>query len=146
MEGWPTTTDEYTWAVFRTPWHVNFQRVFWNRMFRALKEPSFSGSITLEILKVWRWSFFSKWWKFYLNFKNVIITPENVFGFEDKCVGTCCRNFCLLWQEYMQSTVNVLKDGRNISDRTKRPGTQLPLFNFNGRFTNKCCCAELSSV
>ena len=47
-------------------------------------------------MKVWRWSFFKKCWKFDADFKNAIKIWENVFGFEENCVGTCCANFSLL--------------------------------------------------
>ena len=59
---------------------------------------------------------------------------EKVFGFEDNCVITCCRNFSLLRQEYMWSVVNVLRDGPSISDWTKRHDTQLTLFDIQGKF------------
>ena len=58
---------------------------------------------------------------------------ENVFGFEDNCIATCCGKFSLLWQEYMQSAVSVLKEGPNISDPTKRHDTALNLFDINGK-------------
>ena len=122
-----------TSAVFGTTSHFNFQREFWNRIFRAFKEPHFPKSVTPKILKVWRWYFFSKTWKFYVHFKNAIKISQNVFGFLNNCVGTCCGNFSELWQEYMRSTVNVLKDGPNISDKTKRHDTQLALFDINGK-------------
>ena len=64
--------------------------------------------------------FYWKWWIFYVDFKNAIKVRENIFGFEDNCLGTCCGNFSLLWQEYKWSPVNVLKDGPNISHPTKR--------------------------
>ena len=89
MESWPTSAAVQSWAVFRTPWHVNFPCVFWNRIIVALEEPYFPESITPELLKVWRWSLFSKCSKFYVDLKNAIITQENIFGFEGKCVGTC---------------------------------------------------------
>ena len=74
------------------------------------------------------------------------MTPENVFGFEDKCVGTCWRNFCLSWQEYMWSDINVSKDDPHISGPTKRYDTELTLFDVNGKLSYNCCCAELSRV
>ena len=61
-------------------------------------------------------------------------TAENVFGFEDSCVGTCFGNFSPLWEEYMWSAVNVLKVDPNISDPTNRHETQLTLFDINGKF------------
>ena len=74
------------------------------------------------------------------------MTSENVLGFEDKCIGTCYMNFHLLWQEYMWLAVNVLKDGGNFSDSTKRDNTQLTLFNINWKLFYKCRCGDLSSV
>ena len=73
-------------------------------------------------------------------------TTENVFGFADNCVGTCFGNFSLLWQEYMWSADNVLKDGPNISDATKRHNTQLTLFDIKGKFGWKCWSADFNSV
>ena len=51
-----------------------------------------------------------------------------------------------LWQEYMWSVVNVIKDGLKISDPTKKHDTQLALFDINGTLAYKCCCGDLSSV
>ena len=146
MESRPTSAAAQSWAVFRTPSHLNFRRMFWNRIIRAFKEPHFSVSITLEILKAWRLFFFSKWSKLYVVFENWIIIPENVIAFEDKCVGTCWMNFRLLWQEYMWLAVNVLKDAGNISDSTKRRDKQLTFFNINWKLFYKCGCGDLSSV
>ena len=87
----------------------------------------FSESIRPEILKLWRVYLFLKSSKFHVDCKNAIKVPENGYGFEDTCVGTCFGNFSLLWQEYLWSAVNVLKDGRHISDRTKRHDTRLTL-------------------
>ena len=94
----------------------------------------------------WRWSIVSKCSKFYVDFKNAKKVSENVFGFEDKCIGTCYRNFSLLWEENMWSAANVLKDGPNISDSTKRHDTQLTFFDINGKLAWKCCRADFSSV
>ena len=40
--------------------------------------------------------FFSKSLKFLGHLKYAIMSPGRVLCFEDKCVGTCYRNFCLL--------------------------------------------------
>ena len=146
MESWPRVGAVQSWAAFRTPWLVNFRRVFWRRKSRAFREPDFLESITPEILKVSRGSFSWKCSKSYVDFKNALITSVNAFGFEDKSVGPCCMNFCLLWQEHMWSSVNVLKGGPNVSDATKRHDTQLTLFDINGKLAYNFCCAELSSV
>ena len=70
---------------------------------------------------------------FDIYFKNAKITPETAFGWEDKWVRTCCMKFCLLWEEYMWSAVNVLKYGPNIWNPTKRHDTEVTLFDINGK-------------
>ena len=135
MEDWPASATVQNWAVFSTPSNIILRRVFWNRIGRALKVPDFWKSITPEILKVWRWSWFLKGSKFYVGLKNAIIILENDFGLEGKCVGTSSRNFCLLWQEYMWSDGNVLKDGPNMSDPTKRHDRKLTFFDINGKLS-----------
>ena len=77
-------------------------------------------SITSEKLKLWRWYFVSKSSKLYVDFKIAIKLVQNAYRFEDNCVWACCGNLCQLWQEYMWSLVNVLKNGPNILDTTKR--------------------------
>ena len=71
--------------------------------------------------------------RIFVDFKNAITLPEKIFTIEDICVWICRGNFCQLWQEYMWSAVNVLKDDPNISDLTKRHDTQLNLFDVNGK-------------
>ena len=110
----------HTSAVFWTHEHVKSQRVFWNRSFKAFKYLHFSESITSDILKLWRWSFFSKRPKFYVDFENAIKLRGNVDRFEHSCVWTCSDSFCQLSQEYMGSALNVLKSGPKISDPTNR--------------------------
>ena len=53
------------------------------------------------MFNLWDWSFFSKCSKFYVDFENAIKIWENVLGFEDNCVWTCCENFCQLWWEHV---------------------------------------------
>ena len=88
METWSTSSAVQSSAVFTTLWHVTVRRVISNRIIRAFKEPHFSESITPEILKLWKWSFFTKCSKFCLSLKNAIITQENSFSFEDKSFGS----------------------------------------------------------
>ena len=57
---------------------------------------------------------------------------ENVDGFQDNWVWTCCESFCQLWQECMWSAVNVLKSGPQISHLTKIDHALLNLFDING--------------
>ena len=92
------------------------------------------------------WSLFSKCWNFYVNFRNAVKLSENVSGFEDNWVGTCCGNFSLLWQENMWSAANLLKDDRNISDLTERHGTKFTSFDININFSSENCCVDFSSV
>ena len=56
----------------------------------------------------------------------------NVYAFEDNCVWSCCWSFCQLWQEYMWSSVNLLKSNPKIFDPTKRHDASLNLFDING--------------
>ena len=120
-------------AVFWTHEHIKSQRVFWNRSFKAFKFLHFSESITSDILNLWKWSFFKKRPKFYVDFEKGRRLSENVDGFEDNFIWTCCGTFSQLWQEYRWSAVNVLKSGPQISDSTKRHDTQLNLFDINGK-------------
>ena len=105
--------------------------------------PWINNSANIESMK--RMFFFSKCSKFYVDFKNAIKNWENVFCLEVNCVRTCSGNFCLLWEEYMWSAVNVLKDGPNNWYRTKRDDKELTLFDINGKLAWKWCCAHLSS-
>ena len=59
----------------------------------------------------------------YVDFWNAIKVGEDVDGFEDNYVWTCCGIFCQLWQEYMWSVVNVSRKRPMISDLTKRHDT-----------------------
>ena len=63
-------------AVFVTREHLDWPKVFYSRSFRALKQSHFSHSICSEIFKLWRWSFFSKCTKFYVDCKNAIKIGE----------------------------------------------------------------------
>ena len=92
-------------------------------------------SITSDILKLWRWFFFSKLSNIYADLVNTIKLAEDVDGFEGKCVWACCEIFCQSWQQYMWSAVNVVKSGPEISDPTKRHDTQLNFFPINGTLT-----------
>ena len=76
--------------------------------------------------------FFSKCSKFYVDFETPIKVGDDVDGFEDNCVWTCCRRFCQLWQKYMWSTNNAVKSVPKISDPTKRHDTQLNFVDNNG--------------
>ena len=64
--------------------------------------------------------YISKCFKFDVDLQNAIKFPENVDGFEDKCVWKCCASFFQLWEERMWLAINVLKSGLKISDPIKR--------------------------
>ena len=53
--------------------------------------------------------------------------PEKVFRFWDKSVWSCCRKFCVLWQEYFSSEVNVLANSLKIYDQSKAVFFQINL-------------------
>ena len=53
--------------------------------------------------------------------------PKKVTGFLNKCIWIGWGRFSLLWREYLPSAVNVLRDGRKISDFTNREVFQLNL-------------------
>ena len=76
--------------------------------------------------------FFSKFSKYYVDFKNAIKFPETFDCFEGNCVWTSCGSFCQLWLEQMWSLVNLLKSGPKISDPTKRQDRELNLSDING--------------
>ena len=59
--------------------------------------------------------------------------PERVFCFKDKGVWTCFLKVCILWQEYMNSAVNVLTNSPNILDLTKADFFQLNLSQIHGK-------------
>ena len=101
-------------------------------------------SISWGIIKLLRWSFFSKYTTFYVVFKKAIKIKGNVFGFEDNIVGICCRNFSQSWPEYMWYAVNVLKRCAKISSLTKTDVFQLNLSAINA---GQCRCrAGLNSI
>ena len=89
---------------------------------------------------------FSKCSKFYVDFQNRIKFSENVDGVGYNCVWICCSSFCQLWQEYMWSAVNVLKNGPKISDPTKRHDTTHNIFDINETLAWDYCRADFSSV
>ena len=135
-----------TLAVFRTPYQVDFQMgVLKQELYRILvtrffESNNFGHNETMKVI------FFSKWWKFYLDFENSLKLAENIASFEDDSVWTCCWSFFELWQEYMWPAANVLKSGSKISDPTKRHHTQASFFDVNGTFAWKWCPEDFSSV
>ena len=58
---------------------------------------------------------------------------EKVFCFKDNGVWTSCVKVCILWPEYMYSTLNVLTNSPNILDLTKADFFQLNLSQIHGK-------------
>ena len=103
-------------------------------------------SITSEVFNLWGWSFFSKFAKLYVDWKNGIKYSENVYSFWDNGVLTCCGNFSQLWREYMWSASNVLPNSPKIADLIKRNAFYLNLSRLNGKLEWKWSRADFSSV
>ena len=120
--------------------------MFWSRSFRPFKELHFLESITSKLFKQWSWTSFSKCAKYYVYFKDTRKLWENVFGFEDNGVWTCCRNLSQLWAEYMWLAVNLLPNNPNISDLTKKDVFQPNLCQINRNAGLKCRRADFVSV
>ena len=53
-------------------------------------------SVTSKTFELWRWSFFSKCTKFYVDFGDAKSNWENIFSFGDDNVWSCRRNSTLL--------------------------------------------------
>ena len=90
--------------------------------------------------------FFFKCVKFYRDFKNEIKSCEMVYGFEDYCIWTCCRNFSEFRREYMWWGVNVSKHSPKNLDLTKRNFFQLNFLDIITKLGKNCCCAGLGSA
>ena len=58
--------------------------------------------------------------------------PQNFFRFSDKSVWNCCREFCILRQEYLSSAVNLLANSLKIYDQSKAVIFQLKLPEIHG--------------
>ena len=97
-------------------------------------------STTSEIFKLWSSSFSSKCSKFHVDLKNAIKITENVFCFWHNCMLTSWWKISLLRQEYMLSTVNLLKHSPKISNLTKRDLSELDLSDINGKLAKKHWC------
>ena len=52
---------------------------------------------------------------------------------EENFGWTCWCTFSQLWQEYLWLAVNMLENGPDIWDPTRRHDTQLNFFDINGK-------------
>ena len=77
--------------------------------------------------------FFEKTPKFFVNFKNAIKLAKNLIHCEENFGWTCWWTFSQLWQEYLWLAVNMLENGPDISDPTRRHDTQLNFLDINGK-------------
>ena len=81
---------------------------------------TFSESIFSQTQKLWGSSFFSKYSKFNLNFKNAGKNSEKGLFFLDNCVWIGIVKFSLLTAGYILSAANVLRRSSKISHVNKR--------------------------
>ena len=58
-------------------------------------------------------------------FRNKVKISEKIFNFLDSCISTGCFQISLLPGKYLSSGVNVLTNGLQISDITKKDFFQL---------------------
>ena len=98
-----------------TPW---FAKGVLNQDFEGIQVTTFFWSNNFGHIEAMKVIFLSKYSRFYVDYENAIKFEENVDGFEDNWVSTCCWSFCQLWEEDMWSTANVLKSGPKIWDPT----------------------------
>ena len=75
---------------------------------------TFSESVISEIQNLWRSSFFSKYLKFHLDFKNVGKTCERTFCFWENCIWIGMIKFSLLRTGYFSLAGNVLTSSPKI--------------------------------
>ena len=67
-----------------------------------------SESVTLKIQNLSLSSFFSKWLKFNLNFRNAVKNWERIFSFCDNCIWICIVKLSLFRTGYFSSAAKVL--------------------------------------
>ena len=77
--------------------------------------------------------FFSKCWKFYVDFENAIKFAKKVFGFLDNCIRVGGGKFFILWRKNLSSVINVLTKSPKISDLTEREVFELSLSQSDER-------------
>ena len=86
---------------------------------------TFSESVISEIQNLWRSSFFSKYLKFHLDFKNVGKTCEKTFCFWENCIWIGMIKFSLLRTGYFSLAGNVLTSSPKIFHVNKTELIQL---------------------
>ena len=83
------------------PWTGSRTKGVLKQELLGIQVTTFLEVITSEIFEQYRWCFFSKCAKFYVDCKNAIENAENIEGFWHNGDWTCCGNFSQLWREYM---------------------------------------------
>ena len=90
------------------------------RGYLDIYQTTFSESVISEIQKLRGSSFFSKYWKFNLDFKNSGKNSAKVFCFWDNCIRIGTVKFSLLRKGYFSSVANVLTRNLKIWHVNKR--------------------------
>ena len=101
------------------------KRDFWD-----IYMTTFLESVISEIENLWGWSFFPKYLKYKLDFKNVAKNWENHFCFGDNCIGIGIVKLSLLRTGHFSSAANVLTSSPKTLHVNKRDFFQL---NWLGR-------------
>ena len=114
-------------TVFEKVYHV-LSKGLLKRDFFDFVWLRFSQFLISEIYKLWRSSFFSKYSKFSLNFKNVAKIRENWFYFWNNCISISSLKLSLTRTEYLSSGFHVLTDSSKIVHFTNRQFFQLNFF------------------
>ena len=71
---------------------------------------------------------------------------QKVLGFWDNSIWIVCCKISLLRQEYLSSSVNVLKSNPKILDLSKREFFELNLSQNEDKIGSKRCREKFSSV
>ena len=127
--------------MIKVPWCI-FQQClgpFTMMLFNGSLKRYFSGiylttcpeSVISEIKNLWGSSFFSKCFKFILDFKNLQKNSENVFCFWDNIIWIGIFNLSLLRTGYLPSAANILKSSPKTWHVNKRYFFQLNYLQSN---------------
>ena len=101
-------------------YHVALKGSSEKGLFRHWSNRVFAESVISEIHQLWGSSFFKKYSKFKLDFKNAEKNSEKVFCFRDTCIWIGCVKLSLLRREYLPSALSVLGNSLEILHITNR--------------------------
>ena len=105
-----------------------------------------SESIISEIQKLWGLSFFSKYSKFNLDYKNAEKDPINFFCFRDNYIWICIVKLSLLTKKYSSSEANVLIRSPKISHVNNRDFFEQSFLARDQWIWERCCDADFSNA